>query len=85
MVRENLAEMKAVDREGNSQRKEPRPPEQGPEKELPIMVPLSADNAEAHHGLNRRIHVAEAEAYHLYSRGAVFLQKLRHPRVIVFR
>jgi len=44
--RGHLAEMEAVDGQRNGQREQSRAPEQGPEKELPIMHALDATDAQ---------------------------------------
>ncbi len=50
---EDLAKVIPVDRVRDGEREQPRPHEEGPEKELPILKTLSPDDAEPDDRLQR--------------------------------
>ena len=83
MPPEDLAEMEAVDREGDGEGEEPRPPDQGPEEQLPVLEPLPADDAEPHHGLGHGPDMHEPEAAPRLPRRPVLLQERPYPGIVV--
>ena len=85
LLSEYLPEVEPVDREGDREREEPRPSEQGPEEQLPVLEPLLADNAESYCGLEPGHDIINPETSSTHRSRMVSLQKCFYSCVVVFR
>ena len=85
MALEDLAEVVPVDRERDGEREQPRPHEEGPEKELPVLKTLSSDDAEPHDRFKRGHDVGKRKPGLPYFYGPILNEKGLYSRIVVFR
>jgi len=79
----NFSEMMTVDCKCDGQRQQSRALAQCPQKELPILESLLAENPQADAGSKKR-HEALKVQLNMCFRGFVFLQECPHPLIIDF-